>query len=84
LTGTRRCEHITPILKELYWLPVAERIDFKVLLNSFGVLNDIAPSYLKEIHPSGTLRSANKGPLIQPKFYLKVIPQYCIVHPYCT
>ena len=35
----------------------------------------IAPSYLKELltpyNPSRTLRSANKGLLIQPKFCLK-------------
>ena len=30
LTGRR--EHITPVLKELHWLPVRQRISFKVLL----------------------------------------------------
>ena len=28
LTGTRKYDSITPILKELHWLPVAERIDY--------------------------------------------------------
>jgi len=24
ITGTRRCDHITPVLRELYWLPIRE------------------------------------------------------------
>ena len=32
ISGVRRREHISPILKELHWLPVAQRVDFKVLL----------------------------------------------------
>ena len=31
LSGTGRCEHITPTLSKLHWLPVLERIKFKVL-----------------------------------------------------
>jgi len=30
VTGTRRCDHITPVLRLLHWLPVRQRIDFKV------------------------------------------------------
>ena len=30
LTGTRKYDSITPILKELHWLPVAERIHYKI------------------------------------------------------
>src|SRR4029434_11329968 len=29
LTSTRRCEHITPVLRNLHWLPVKTRINFK-------------------------------------------------------
>ena len=32
LSGTGRCEHITPTLIKLLWLPVLDRIMFKVLL----------------------------------------------------
>ena len=32
LTGTRRRDHITPVLAKLHWLPVKYRIDFKILL----------------------------------------------------
>jgi len=30
ITGTRRCEHITAVLRELHWLPVRQCVDFKV------------------------------------------------------
>ena len=32
LTGTKKREHITPVLRSLHWLPVRYRIDFKILL----------------------------------------------------
>ena len=31
VTGTRKYDHITPVLRDLHWLPVRHRIDFKVL-----------------------------------------------------
>ena len=48
LTGTRKYDHITPVLRELHWLPVKERIDFKILLLTFKALNNMAPAYLKD------------------------------------
>jgi len=30
ITGTRRRDHKTPVLRELHWLPIRERIKFKV------------------------------------------------------
>ena len=30
VTGTRRREHITPVLRQLHWLPVRQRIEFKL------------------------------------------------------
>lgn len=32
LTGIKKREHITPVLKRLHWLPVKYRIQYKVLL----------------------------------------------------
>ena len=42
-------DNITPHLKALHWLPVRLRIDFKILLTTFKILNDLAPSYLCEL-----------------------------------
>ena len=62
LTGTRKREHISPILRSLHWLPIPERIDFKLLLLTFKSLNDVAPPYMEDLlvryRPTTTLRSA--------------------------
>jgi len=33
VTGTRRSDHISPVLRQLHWLPVRQRVDFKVATN---------------------------------------------------
>ena len=43
-----RREHVTPLLKDLHWLRMEERIKFKVLLHIFKRLHGQNPSYLKE------------------------------------
>ena len=43
LTATSRYEHVTPVLRSLHWLPVSARIDFKILLLVFKVLNGLGP-----------------------------------------
>ena len=58
--------HITPLLKELHWLPIRQRIAFKLLLITFKSLHRLAPIYLtnliKVAQPSRyNLRSANNG-----------------------
>ena len=62
LTGTRKRDHITPVLASLHWLPVRFRIDFKILLFAFKSLNNLAPQYLSELIevyiPPRSLRSA--------------------------
>ncbi len=42
-------EHITPVLKSLHWLPVCQRIDFKILLFVYKSLHNLAPVYLSEL-----------------------------------
>lgn len=42
-------DDITPHLKSLHWLPVPLRIDFKLLLLTYKVLNGLAPSYLSDL-----------------------------------
>jgi len=48
VTGTRRCEHITPALRQLYyyWLPVRQRIQYKLASLAFRALSGLAPDYL--------------------------------------
>ena len=44
-----RCHNIKPILKDLHWLPVKERILFKVLLLVYKSKNNLAPEYLSSL-----------------------------------
>ena len=44
--GTRKSDHITPVMKDLHWLPIGACIDFKILLLRFKILKDLAPYYL--------------------------------------
>lgn len=75
LTGTRRRDHITPILASLHWLPVIFRINFKILLFVFKALSGVAPSYIRDLlTPHSTprcLRSADQGLLSVPRSKLK-------------
>jgi len=43
VTGTRRCEHITPALRQLHWLPVRQRIHYKLASFAFRALSRLAP-----------------------------------------
>ena len=47
-SGTGRREHITPVLRELHWLPVRQRIDFKLAVLVHKALHDQLPQYLAE------------------------------------
>lgn len=49
VTRTRKFEHITPILKDLHWLPVSQRIILKILLFVFKIIHNLAPSYLCDL-----------------------------------
>ena len=47
--GIRKCDHIKPILKSLNWLPVQQRIEYKVLLLCFKAIYGLAPDYLSSL-----------------------------------
>ena len=62
--------HITPVLRELHWLPVQFRIQFKLIIITFKVIKGQGPMYLQELvrlQQSGaySLRSSNKGLMLQ-------------------
>ena len=45
-TGTRKYDHITPVLKELKWLPVATQLYFRNAIMAFKCLTSRVPEYL--------------------------------------
>ena len=46
VTNSRKSDHITPILRSLHWLPVRARVDFKIIILTFKILQGNAPDYL--------------------------------------
>ena len=68
-------EHITPIFKELHWLPIESPTKFKLGLITFKTVNNLAPSYIQDllkIHkPWRCLRSASKNLLDEPRTITK-------------
>lgn len=47
VTNTKRRDHITPVLRELHWLPVRARIHFKILTFAFRAVQGDGPAYLR-------------------------------------
>ena len=45
VTNTRKYDHITPILKKIHWLPIRQRIHFRILLITYKSINNMAPKY---------------------------------------
>ena len=70
VTLSSKRSHITPVLKSLHWLPLKERLVFKILLLVFHIVNGTSPSYNKSLihnyQPSRTLRSSSSNLLQVP------------------
>ena len=49
VSGARRLDHITPVLRSLHWLPVRQRIFFKTAVLVWKCIHDVAPAYLQEV-----------------------------------
>ena len=70
VVNARRHDYITPILRDLHWLPVEQQLIFKILLFTFKALNGLAPSYLSDLVkfyvPERNLRSSFQKLLAVP------------------
>ena len=76
ISGVKKRDHITPILKKLHWLPVKARIDYKILLITFKIICGCCPTYLSQLitlHQSNHyLRSTTRTDLLsQPRSKFK-------------
>jgi exonuclease III len=67
----RKYDSVTKTLKELHWLPVRLRIEFKILTMVWKCLNNQAPQYLVELlklkSPGRALRSTTRQDLEVPR-----------------
>jgi hypothetical protein len=67
-------DHVTPLLRELHWLRIPERIHYKLALLAYKCLNGMAPPYLArdfrrvaDTEGRQRLRSASTAELIVPR-----------------
>ena len=74
VTGARRSDCMTPILHQLHWLPVRQRITFKTAVLVYKYRHGMAPPYLSiYCEPTSShgdrchLRSAESGQLTVPR-----------------
>jgi hypothetical protein len=77
--SARRYDHVTPLLQELHWLRMPQRIEYKLAVLVYRCLHGLAPSYLAEgllrvadVHSRRHLRSASTSALIVPTTRLTV------------
>jgi hypothetical protein len=70
----RPCDHVTPALIQLHWLPVQSRIEFKLCTIMYCIKSGLCPSYLaRTVQPTSTrstrsgLRSANSTDFFVPR-----------------
>ena len=65
--------HSTPLLEKLHWLPISERVKYKVACMCFIAINGSGPAYLsKLLHvstPSHTLRSSSDTRMLKIQQY---------------
>jgi len=71
--SARKYDHITPLLRDLHWLRVPERIAYRLAVYAYRCQHYIAPSYLSselirvaDAH-SRRLRSSNTAALVIPR-----------------
>ena len=71
-------DHTSQAIMDLHWLPIRQRIEFKLCLLVHKSLNDRAPEYLKNLltplsslRDGRSLRSATHGDLFVPRTRLK-------------
>jgi hypothetical protein len=78
-------EHITPTLHRLHWLPVPQRVKFKILLLVYKALHGYAPDYIKDLinletRSSYSLRSNGQYKLVVPRTVRKTFGDRAFAH----
>ena len=67
----KKCDHITPVLKELHWLYVSQRIAFKIAKLTYKTKQSNQPEYLagmlQEYELTRELRSARLDYMTIPR-----------------
>ena len=71
IPSVKKTDHIQPVLRRLHWLPVEQRIVFKIATLTFKTISHGQPAYLRDlitVHaPTRMLRSASRHLLVVPR-----------------
>ena len=63
--------HATPLLNQLHWLPVHERIQYRILVQTFQTISSTLPQYISSLlqpqRTSYSLRSASAPTFVVPR-----------------
>ena len=46
---SRKCDHVQPLLRNLHWLPVRSRIDYKISTLCFNTFTNSSPVYIAQL-----------------------------------
>ena len=69
--NNKKTDHITPILRQLHWLPIQKRICHKIISATYQSVHDNTPLYLSDLlqkhNPPRLLRSASRSLLDVPR-----------------
>ncbi|XP_070203589.1 uncharacterized protein [Littorina saxatilis] len=72
----KRRDHVTPLLNHLHWLPVQQRIQYKLGTLAFNYFHGTLPPYLSskltKYSPTRSLRSSSQLLLTVPRTKLKI------------
>ena len=78
--SARKSEHVTPLLLELHWLRVPQRMEFRLAVIVHRCLNGVAPRYLacelqrvSDTESRRRLRSASTASLLVPRTHHRTI-----------
>ena len=75
ITKTNKHDHISAVLIDLHWLPIRQRIEYKLLLLTFRSFHALAASYITDLliryEPTRALRSADAHLLEVPRCRLR-------------
>ena len=66
--------HIIPLMYELHWFPLKQRIHFKILLFAFKAIHGIAPTYIQNLvslKSQGTYDLRSSGGICQHRQHLE-------------
>ena len=73
--GLSKFEHIIPALKQLHWLPIRNRIQFRIMTRAYKTVHNAAPEYICALieltRSKNSLRSINGTNVSEQQSHLK-------------